>query len=498
MGVVLEVADPALRLDLSANSEEEILDRMALLANSEGALDLRIGEMLATLDAGEKRRLGHTSFRTLAKEEVDGDRSWATKRKNFAASDLVAIKIAVCRNLVPISMAVEAPRDLTLEEQIEWVAGVRSGEIRRRTKSAHHPRVDVDDPADAAMLHDARRLARTVKGGNCSDRVADLHMLDAWRRKADGRELVRKAMEPKDPLPAPPPIDWSQTIDPAAEVLGPREIPTDEHDALRIFRELQRQKRMRTLELGRLFGQVVERKLYRRWGYDTVEQMVKKSFALSVRTLQNYRDRARDLAIYPELLDALEAGMNSARVQLVYEVATEETVGRWLAVARRTTVVELERAVAWAHETVGDAALESYEHAMGQTKSAHHWVALRAARRPTPPPNRIEGVHPDLLEAARWYLANVRIPKQHGFQEVKEREHWTCENPLCYCLTLSCEGHHKKWRSRGGTDEKGNGASVCRTCHLRGIHANEIIQLEVDDRGRDVWSFAHGLQIVVF
>ncbi len=53
-----------------------------------------------------------------------------------------------------------------------------------------------------------------------------------------------------------------------------------------------------------------------------------------------------------------------------------------------------------------------------------------------------------------------------------------------------------------GTDEKGNGASVCRTCHLRGIDANEPaeqrVRLEVDDRGRDVWSFAHGLQIVVF
>ncbi len=498
MGVVYEVADPFVGLGDAADSDEGILDRMALLADSEGALDLRIGEMLATLDAGEKRRLGHTSFRTLAKEEVDGDRSWATKRKNFAASDLVGDQ----DRRVPEPRSDLDGRGSAARPDARGADRMDRGRALRGdpspTKGAHHPRVDVDDPADAAMLHDARRLARTVKGGNCSDRVADLHMLDAWRRKADGRELVRKAMEPKDPLPAPPPIDWSQTIDPAAEVLGPREIPTDEHDALRIFRELQRQKRMRTIELGRLFGQVVERKLYRLWGYDTVEQMVKKSFALSVRTLQNYRDRARDLAIYPELLEALEAGMNSARVQLVYEVATEETVGRWLAVARRTTVVELERAVAWAHETVGDAALESYEHAMGQTKSAHHWVALRAARRPTPPPKRIEGVHPDLLEAARWYLANVRIPKQHGFQEVKERERWTCENPLCYCLTLSCEGHHKKWRSRGGTDEKGNGASVCRTCHLRGIHANEIVRLEVDERGRDVWSFANGLQIVVF
>ena len=132
---------------------------------------------------------------------------------------------------------------------------------------------------------------------------------------------------------------------------------------------------MRTIEIGRLYQVVRDRKLYELWGYDTMEHMVKKCFRVTIKTLQNYRDRARDLAIYPELIPAIESGMNARRVWLVYEVATEDNVARWLAVARRTTVAELERAVAWSHETAGDFVLESYESAMSKTNPD---IALRA------------------------------------------------------------------------------------------------------------------------
>ena len=78
---------------------------------------------------------------------------------------------------------------------------------------------------------------------------------------------------------------------------------------------------------------VRDRKLFELWGYDTMEHMVKKCFRVTIKTLQNYRDRARDLLIYPELIPAIESGMNARRVWLVYEVATEDNVARWLEVA---------------------------------------------------------------------------------------------------------------------------------------------------------------------
>ena len=155
-------------------------------------------------------------------------------------------------------MAVEAPRDMTPEEEDAWVQGVRTGEIRRETKSAHNrPRVDIDDPADAAVLHEARKLARTMVGGNCSDEVADKHMRKEWRTRTDGKEIIRKAMAPRDPPPPLEPIDWSTAIDPAAPMLGPREVPKDEMDARRIMERLLRDKEMRTIEIGQLYPDLV-------------------------------------------------------------------------------------------------------------------------------------------------------------------------------------------------------------------------------------------------
>ena len=495
-----EVADSGLGTDLSAVSGEAILERMAHLIECEGALQLRIGELLYAVESWDRRKTGTMSFRAFVKEFTNLDRSWATKLKNLAAPGRTIVKVAMCRNWIPVSMAVEAPRGMTPDEEDAWVQGVQSGEIRRETKSAHNrPRVDIDDPADAAVLHEARKLARTVVGGNCSDEVADKHMRKEWRNRSDGKEIVRRAMKPRDPPPPLEPIDWSTAIDPAAPMLGPREVPKDPMDARRIMERLLRDKEMRTIEIGRLYQEVHDRRLFELWGYGSMEEMVRKCFRVTIKTLQNYRDRARDLSIYPELIPAIESGMNARRVWLVYEVATEDNVARWLEVAKRTTVAELERAVEWSHETVGDFALESYEWAMSKTKSAHHWVALRAARRPTPPPKRITGVHPDQMEAARWYLANVKIPKQYGFEAVKERAAWTCEDPRCYVLTITCEGHHKKPRHRGGGNEPGNASSPCRACHRGGIHTKEqFVRLEVDDEGRDVWSFADGVQVVVF
>jgi hypothetical protein len=324
-------------------------------------------------------------------------------------------------------------------------------------------------------------------------------MRKEWRNRTDGKEIIRKAKAPRDPPPPLEPVDWSTAIDPAAPILGPREVPKDEMDARRILEGLLCDKEMRTIEIGRLYQVARDRKLFELWGYSTMEEMVRKCFRVTIKTLQNYRDRARDLSIYPELIPALESGMSLRRVQLVYEVATEENVARWLEVAKRTTVAELELAVAWSHETAGDFALESYESAISKTKSAHHWVAIRAARRPTRPPKWIEGVHPDQLEAAHWYLATVKIPKQYGFEAVKERASWTCESPRCYVVTIRCEGHHKKRRSRGGGNEPENASSPCRCCHRGGIHTKEeFIRLEVDGNGRDVWTYADGVQVVVF
>ena len=78
---VFEVADPALGTDPSAysreeiDSGEEILERMAHLIECEGAIQIRIGELLYTIESGDRRKTGAPSFRAYVKEFTDLDRS---------------------------------------------------------------------------------------------------------------------------------------------------------------------------------------------------------------------------------------------------------------------------------------------------------------------------------------------------------------------------------------------------------------------------------------
>jgi hypothetical protein len=149
-------------------------------------------------------------------------------------------------------------------------------------------------------------------------------------------------------------------------------------------------------------------------------------------------------------------------------------------------------------DTVGEHVLATYERAMSETQNAHQFVSVRAARRPRTPPRRIAAVHPDLVKASYWLLEHFVIPKQYGFQKVKEEQHWMCESPRCLLESLGCMAHHWIWLSRGGANTKSNGRCVCRPCHLRGIHPYEVLEITKDPKGRDLWRYADGLEIVVF
>src|SRR5262245_21021929 len=117
MDVHGNVACEAVATSVAWDPEDPILARMQALADSEAAIDLRIGELLAFVEAAGVLSLGHTSTRGFLDNEVDFDRSWATRLKLLAESRLFAVKAAMCRNEIPTSAAVEADRAMTLAEQ---------------------------------------------------------------------------------------------------------------------------------------------------------------------------------------------------------------------------------------------------------------------------------------------------------------------------------------------------------------------------------------------
>jgi hypothetical protein len=480
------------------SSADLVLDRMVALCECEGAIDLRLGEYIALFwdNHLDMRKVCFSNRTAFATELLDMDRSWAFRLAALGGSDLFLVKTALCRNVIPISTAVLAPKQIEPGEQVDWVQSAMAGDIRPR-RSAKGRRVDIDDREDAKLVDEQRRKARTIMGYPCSDEAADRHILAAWRNKIDGRALVRRAQEPRDPPPKKE-LHWDPKEDPAAAYLGPRVMPRDEDHALELLEDILRRRRMRTIELGIWYGLVVERKLYVELGYRSVEEMVRETLPVSIRTLQGYAKQAEKVTFYPELEAALQDGMDLSRIFAVYEIATEDNVARWLAVARRTGVTEIRRATTWATDTIGDFVLERYEWAIVETNDAHSWVAIKAARQPPKPPGRIEGVDPDLVEACTWYRDHVPLPKFTGFAKVKEREHCTCENPLCNVVTLRLDGHHKKPRRHGGGNEDANASALCRPCHGRGVHADGGFTQEVDAKGRDVWTYPNGRRVVVF
>jgi hypothetical protein len=185
-------------------------------------------------------------------------------------------------------------------------------------------------------------------------------------------------------------------------------------------------------------------------------------------------------------------------VLAISDIATEDTVARWLAIARRIGVTELRRAVSWAEEATSAFVLGLYERAIAETQDAHTWVAIKAARRRTPrPPRRISGVHPDLYDACVYYDREVELPDPKGFPSVRRREGFCCENPLCNAVSLRNQGHHWRRRRHGGSNHPTNAGCLCTPCHQRGIHGNAFTR-EIDAKGREVWTYLTGRRVMVF
>jgi hypothetical protein len=406
------------------------------------------------------------------------------------------VKDALCRGWIPISTAVLAVKDVEPEDQEQWIAGVRSGDIRPR-KRKPVARVDIEEPDKAAFVDGVFRKARVVMGYRATDPEVERHVLRVYRERRSGKQLVKDAQAPRDPPPKrTTPFDPQD--DPAAAFLGPRVMPRDEEHCLELIRDTLRMRRMWRIELAVLFDQMVEHKLYRELGFRSVKEMVDERLRTSVRTLEQYSKELARLTYYPELEEALADGMDVVRVLAISDIATEDNVGRWLAVARRIGVTELRRAVAWAEEATSEYVLGLYERAIVETQDAHTWVALKAARRRSvKPPRRIEGVHPELYDACVYYDREVELPDPKGFPAVRKREGFCCENPLCNCVSLRNEGHHWKRRRDGGSNAPTNAGCLCRPCHRRGIHAGAFAK-ETDAKGRDVWTYPSGRRVMVF
>jgi hypothetical protein len=250
-------------------------------------------------------------------------------------------------------------------------------------------------------------------------------------------------------------------------------------------------RRARALELGRLYIEATDDRLYVEMGFGSAEEMA-ASFEISQRSLQRHAELVREVDLYPEVAQGLDLGLDLDRAVQVASIATEETVGEWLRIAGRTGAREFRRAVQLALHAPEEAVRAEYLDAIAEATGPDDRVALRASQRPAPP-RSWDDVHPDLPEAARWFLDEVRPEPQHGVGKIKETQRFTCQNPECCRRTLRCDAHHVIWRSKGGDDRVENLATACKGCHLRLIHTGIVTVERVGSAllwtypGRRVW-----------
>ncbi len=68
------------------------------------------------------------------------------------------------------------------------------------------------------------------------------------------------------------------------------------------------------------------------------------------------------------------------------------------------------------------------------------------------------------------------------------------------------EGHHLVHRADGGSDDSTNGVTLCRSCHLRGVHTGggagpprvHPERVRVGDCEAILWTYATGRRVLQF
>jgi hypothetical protein len=468
-----------------------LLEQMLSLVRARGALDLRAARLVAWFKRQDLAPLGYSSLTAFCRERVGWGGTWRRQLVRLVESDLKLVKEAVFHGL-PMTVAVLAPGRIEPYQQAAWILAALRGEVKAPRSRRTHPRKKaVLYGRSARQVHAARDLARLLVGRRLSDGAADAFVLECWQEQRPGEEILAEAREPPAPPEHEPVPEWGGP-DPATALVGPWREPVDLEDGLRLLDEVQQARWERKLRLGRLYARVAREGLHEKMGFDTLAEMARAGLGCSARTLERHRKLAEGLEANPAVGRAVEEGLDLGRAGLVLKVSRAETVADWVEVAWRTGVLELQRATRVSERGLEAEVLAAYQRAMAQTTNT---VALRAAQEPAPAPT-VMAVHPDLPEAAEWFLENVKPEPQYGFGKVKERDRFTCRNPECGRRNLRVHAHHIVFRSEGGSDDETNGVAVCGGCHLRLVHTGLV---SVRREGEAVvWTYPGGRAVTVF
>lgn len=475
MGMEDVAAHHPAEADGPSPATDHLLDAIDL-DRAANAVDMRLARLLAVLRRMDLAPLGYSSFRAFCAAEVEWHDTRIRQFIRLVESPLASVRAAVVDGRLAPSVALRALPLLDADSEGAWLADALAGGLIRPPREHRVEHEFTDD--DARTIHAARTLARLHLGQPVPDATADRYILTTWRARTPRERMLADASE-SPPTPCALPA-WSGP-DPADAVVGPWQAPHDAHHGVALLRMVTAARVDRVCQMGRLLALIAQDRLYVIAGFATFETWVRRHLSVDVRTVQRYRSAAER----PD-------GLGPARGAFVDAVATEDTVEEWRMIAPRVPRAELARVVVLARHGAESVLRTVYTDAIAEvdalladeaTKGATplpRMISL-AATLPAAPPARAARAHPDLPEAARWFLANGHPGPQRGIGRIKERDSYTCANPECAARSLRAEVHHRVFRSRGGSDDDGNLHTLCMPCHLRLVHSGH---LDMGQRGR--------------
>jgi hypothetical protein len=372
-----------------------------------------------------------------------------------------------------------------------------------------------------------RKLAALLLGSDAPVSVLDAFLIECHEKKLTGEQIVDLAKE-RRPVHHPPDtasVGWNDAG--ADSLLEAWVEPTDVRDAVMKLHAMEVLLQRRRVLLGLAYDLV---RIHQLWagvpGCRSLEELCRVRLRIGQRTFQRYAREARMLARHPELMqEVLGGGITLDRAMFALERSGDSALAResWLELVRRLGRVELDHAsdregdlrkayapvlsMAQAVESLlqknggeasgtGSTAERIAKHLRNVGATGPILVSLREgvhARSPERPPKH-QFASPELLAASMYTLGAVVLGPFHGTRRMVSLDQFTCQNPRCRRRTLEVHPHHMEQRQHGGSDEPRNLVTLCKACHLRGIHSGQMDIRRVDDWL--VWTWRDGSIVV--
>ncbi len=509
-----------------------LMEVVGTIAREEPALKLRHARILAWIKHQDVAPAGFPNWTAFLKEHSPWRGSRTYDYLRLADSQLDLIIESASQKLISLPLATRAAKELgpkaSREEQADWLMQVSEQEPKRR-------RVRLSTVSGDAWqtIEKGRAVSKYLVGWAAPPAQIDDFTIECFEEKRSSQDIIEaaRAVPPRPQrLDEPFPV-WQQ--DPSESLLGPWIEPRDLDDAMLQLDDVDALLEVRRLFLGLAYVSIKDHELWKAVGCESLAELCRR-FDVDQRTFERYAQEGRNHMLWPEARRAVEAGLSIDRSVFATNRAVGDSIHHWLDLAKRLCRAELGRAVelenehgcnlldeyapaiakAQAEEVVArdneataranEALARANERADDETAAEEEdestrigtmLVALRddnnrKSKRPAP---SYAMVRPELLEASVWLLATVKLPRAVGIRETAERDCYTCQNPRCRRTTLGCHVHHIVRRRFGGTDDPRNLVSLCRACHLRGIHSDWLWVIREGDFL--VWTWADGTTI---